>query len=267
MLSPPSATGARTPLVVANWKMHQTRASAEAWVRDFGRRLGSTGRGSKSRAVEVMVAPSFVHLVFLTELGREAGFAVAAQDCHPDPEGAFTGSVSAPMIRDAGAVAVLVGHSERRQFLGESDELVRHKLAAARAAGLLPILCIGETLAEREGGDTVAVLDRQLHLALAGGHPGGLVVAYEPIWAIGTGRTASAEQAEEAAEWIRRSLASRAGVAIAEGTRILYGGSVRAESALAVLAGAQLDGALVGGASLEPENFAGIVEAMASRTV
>jgi triosephosphate isomerase len=199
----------------------------------------------------------------VAEAARNSPIAVAAQNVFWEKEGAFTGEVSAPMIREAGAEYVIVGHSERRQLFGETDLTVNRKVGAALAAGLVPIVCIGETLAEREKNETMDVLDRQIKQGLdgmTGEQVGGLVVAYEPVWAIGTGRNATTEQAQEAHAHIRRRLRSWFGAEAGDRVRILYGGSVKPDNIAGLIAQEDVDGALVGGASLTTQSFAEIVK-------
>ncbi|MGH2923735.1 MAG: triose-phosphate isomerase, partial [Solirubrobacterales bacterium] len=216
---------------------------------------------------EVVVCPPYPALARAVELCGER-VAVAAQNMHEEPSGAFTGEVSAPMLVEIGVRAVILGHSERRQHFGESDEALARKLPAALDAGLQPILCVGEDEAQRDADETEAVIARQLEADLAGlgdDRLAGLVVAYEPIWAIGTGRTASPEQAQEAIALIRARLADRDAEA-AKAVRILYGGSVKPGNAAELISQADVDGALVGGASLDPGDFLAIVEAAAEQT-
>ena len=244
----------RTPLIVGNWKMHKTVAEALELVD----RLAPLVEGLVG--AEVAVAPPFTAL---EAVGRRlAGSAVglAAQNLHWEPQGAFTGEVSAAMLRDVGCRFAIVGHSERRQLFGETDDAVARKAAAALGAGLTPIVCVGETLAEREGGNAFAVVERQVRAALealARETLERVVVAYEPVWAIGTGRTATSEQAQEVHGCIRRVLAGAAGAA-ADVIRILYGGSVKPSNSAELQAQPDVDGALVGGASLDAETFAAI---------
>ncbi len=248
----------RRPLVAANWKMHKTIAEA----REFCEQLGDSVSGA---AAEVVICPPYLALPLVAQLCAGEGIAVAAQNMHEEDEGAFTGEVSAPMLREAGAGAVILGHSERRQLFGETDEALARKVPAALAAELLPILCVGETEAEREAGETEAVLRRQVEADLANvadERLADVVIAYEPIWAIGTGRTASPENAEATIGFIRSLLAARDGEAAAR-TRILYGGSVKPANAAELLGREEIDGALVGGASLDPDDFAAIVAAAA----
>ena len=254
-----SGSRGRRRLVVANWKMNLLRASARQWVEAFPE--------SSDRHCQVVICPPAVLLWPLAEALDAAGrdIALGAQDLHPEAGGAHTGEVAAAMLLEAGARYVIVGHSERRAA-GEDDELVARKLAAALAAGLCPILCLGETAPERERGLTLMRLRGQLDLALAGlGHPApdpaGLVLAYEPVWAIGSGRAAGADDAQQAAAFLRERLAELFSFAWARQVRILYGGSVSGENAEHIAAGPDIDGFLVGGASLRPESFAAIVQA------
>ena len=246
----------RQPLVVANWKMNGSLAGV-------GDLLDGLLAAPLPEGAEVAVAPAFVHLD--TALARAAGsaLAVGAQDCSPHPPGAYTGDVSAAMLADLGCRWVILGHSERRQYHGESDEGIAAKLAAAEAAGLWPILCVGETREQREAGDAEAVVAAQLAGALAGrGAPRGLAIAYEPVWAIGTGLTATPDQAQEMHAFIRAQLAGMDGQDAA-GTRLLYGGSVKVDNAAQLFAQPDIDGGLVGGASLVAEDFLAIAGAAA----
>ncbi|MFZ5723833.1 MAG: triose-phosphate isomerase [Pseudomonadota bacterium] len=238
--------GARRPLVAGNWKMHGSLAEARARARAV-----VVGR----HVCEVAIAPPFVHLAAVAAELAGSPVLLAAQDASAHDAGAHTGEVSAPMLLDAGCRLVLVGHSERRHGLGETDGLVAAKFVAVQRAGLVPVLCVGETLAEREAGRTSEVVLRQLDavLAQAGGF-GAAVLAYEPVWAIGTGRNATAEQAQEVHALLRAQLARR-DAAAAQATRILYGGSVKAANAGTMFAMPDVDGALVGGASLDAREF------------
>jgi triosephosphate isomerase len=246
----------RTPLVAANWKMNKTRAEAGAFLDEFLPRAEDLG------SVEVVVCPPFTALEVAVEHCAGSGVIVAAQTMHFEDAGAFTGEVSAPMLNELGVGGVVLGHSERRQLFGETDAALARKLPAALEAGLQPILCVGETEEQRDAGETEEVLRSQLEADLAGmaEDVGGVVVAYEPIWAIGTGRTATPEQAEEAIAFARTVLAERDpdGAAAA---RILYGGSVKPDNAAELLGRAEIDGALVGGASLDPADFHAICKA------
>jgi triosephosphate isomerase len=249
---------ARRPLIAANWKMNKTIPEA----REFCAAL-LPGLEGGSDGPEVAICPPFPALSAVAELCAGRGVLVAGQNMHQEASGAFTGEVSAAMLLDAGAGAVVLGHSERRRLFGETDEALAVKVPAALGAGLTPILCVGESEEQREDGATEAVLDRQIGAALAnvdGEKLATVVIAYEPIWAIGTGRTASADQADEACGFIRSLIAARDGDA-ADRVRIQYGGSVKPANAAELLGREQIDGALVGGASLDPGDFAAIVAA------
>ncbi|HKB51128.1 MAG TPA: triose-phosphate isomerase [Solirubrobacterales bacterium] len=245
----------RTPYIAANWKMHKTVAEAAAFVDALLPRIAATQH-------DVVICPSYLALNEVVERSRGSAVRVAAQNMHEEASGAFTGEVSAPMLVEVDVDAVVLGHSERRQYFNETDEALARKVPAALAAGLEPILCVGESEQARDAEQTEGVLERQLQADLAGVESGRLsevVVAYEPIWAIGTGRTATPEQAQEACAFIRDVLRERG--AVADEARILYGGSVKPANAAELLAQPDIDGALVGGASLDPEDFAAIVEA------
>lgn len=246
----------RTPLIAGNWKMFKTAPQAAAAARDLvGRVAGVTG-------VEVMIAPPFTALEAVGAALAGSAVALGAQNCHWADEGAFTGEIAPPMLRAAGCRYVILGHSERRQLFGETDAAVNRKVRACLSHGLVPVVCVGETEGEREAGQTFSVLDKQLRLGLeetALGDPCDLVVAYEPVWAIGTGKTASEGQAQEAHAHIRRRLGEIFNAQAAGGVRILYGGSVKPANAAGLMAMEDIDGALVGGASLDPETFARIV--------
>lgn len=241
----------RRKLVVGNWKMHGDHAANAALLNDLLRLLPDLAR------VDVAVCPPFVFLSTVRELLGNSAIKLGAQNLNGEAQGAFTGEVSAPMLRDCGCDYVIVGHSERRQLFGESDEQVAVKAAAALRNGLTPIVCVGESLAEREAGDTLAVIKRQLGAiqeTMSAVDLKRVVIAYEPIWAIGTGRTATPEQAQTVHAFIREQLQ-------ADAVPILYGGSVKAENAQALFAQVDIDGGLVGGASLNAEEFAAICHA------
>jgi triosephosphate isomerase len=245
----------RTPYIAANWKMNKTVAEAAQFIDTLLPRIAAT-------QCDVVVCPPFTALTAVVERRYGTAVKVAAQNMHEEDSGAFTGEVSAPMLVELDVEAVVLGHSERRQFFGETDEALARKVPAALAADLEPILCVGESEAARDGGETEAVLERQLQTDLAGVDSIGLsrvVIAYEPIWAIGTGRVATPEQAQEACAFIRDVLRLRG--AAADEIRILYGGSVKPGNAAEILSQPDVDGALVGGAALDPEDFAAIVEA------
>jgi triosephosphate isomerase (TIM) len=248
----------RRPLIAANWKMHKLLGEAEAFCAELLPRV----RGS---AAEVVLCPGALALPRVAELCREDGgeVAVAAQNMFHEPEGAYTGELSPPMLLDVGARAAVLGHSERRAMFGETDEALARKVPAALDAGLLPILCCGESEEERDRDDTDRVLRRQIESDLSRVPAERLqevVVAYEPVWAIGTGRTATPAQAEDAIGFIRSLIAARSEGA-AEQIRILYGGSVKPDNAAELLGRIEIDGALVGGASLDPQAFAAVVAA------
>jgi triosephosphate isomerase len=245
----------RTPYLAANWKMHKTIAESAQFVDAVLPKVEASGN-------DIVICPPFLALGEVVRLTRETAVRVAAQNMHEAESGAFTGEVAAPMLVDAGADAVVLGHSERRQYFGETDDSLARKVPAALEAGLEPILCIGESEEARDAGQTEGVLERQLQADLAevdAERLAEVVVAYEPIWAIGTGRTASPEQAQEAVAFVRDVLRGRG--AEADRVRILYGGSVKPANAAELMAQPDIDGALVGGASLDPDDFAAIVDA------
>jgi len=245
---------ARRKFVCGNWKMHGTVAEATALA---GEVRDAVGRAT----IQVAIAPPFTALHAVRQILAGGPVELAAQTVHWEPKGAFTGEVSAPMLAEVGCRHVIVGHSERRQFFGETDESVRKKTGAVLAAGMLPIVCVGETLAEREAGRTLDVVGRQVRGGLAGFGEAlaAVTVAYEPVWAIGTGKTATSAQAQEVHAAIRLILRELCG-ALAEGIRIQYGGSVKADNAAELLSQPDVDGALVGGASLKAADFAAIVK-------
>jgi triosephosphate isomerase (TIM) len=250
-----SQTG-RPPLVAGNWKMHKTISEAEAFVAALLPRLAATD-------VEVAVCPAFLSLAPVVDSTRGSRLAVFAQNMHYADEGAFTGEVSAAMLVEVGVEGVILGHSERREMFGESDRALAMKVPAALEAGLVPILCVGETEEERDAGDTERKLRHQVQEDLVRVDTerlGEVVIAYEPIWAIGTGRVASLEQAQEAIAFVRALVADRS-PDHAQRTRVLYGGSVKPENARELLALPDVDGALVGGGSLDAESFAAIIAA------
>ena len=246
----------RIPFIAGNWKMYKTVSETVKYVKEF-RSLVKDIEG-----VEIVLAPPFTALHAAAEAARNSNVAMAAQDLHWDREGAFTGQVSGPMIQDAGAEYVIVGHSERRIHFGDTNATVNRKISAAFTAGLAPIACVGETLDQRERGETFEVLDRQIHQGLDGltvEQVGQLVIAYEPVWAIGTGRTATADQAGEAHAHIRGRLRQWFGSEAADLCHLIYGGSVKPDNIIGLLAQPDVDGALVGGASLEIRSFVEIV--------
>jgi triosephosphate isomerase len=248
----------RTPFVAANWKMYKTVGETVAYFREF------TGLVSAIEDVEIVVAPPFTAVHAAAEAARGSRVAIAGQDLYWEAEGAFTGQISAGMLREAGARLVVIGHSERRTKFGETDDQVNRKVKAAMAGGLTPIVCIGETLEQRERNETFEVLDRQIKAGLDGlsaNQIAALAVAYEPVWAIGTGRNATAAQAQEAHAHIRGRLREWVGAEAGDACRILYGGSVKPANAKELVSQADVDGALVGGAGLDPKAFAEIVAA------
>lgn len=251
----------RRPLVAGNWKMHGTQADNAALL------VALRDGIAVAAGVEVMVAPPHVYLGQVVAALADSAIQVGAQDCHSQLSGAYTGEVSPAMLADVGVRYVILGHSERRQYQAESDALVAAKFAAAQQQGLVPVLCIGETLQQREQGETQAVVRRQLLAVVDSLGVTALrqaVVAYEPVWAIGTGRTATPEQAQDVHHALRRLVAER-DAEVAVGLRILYGGSVKADNAVALFAMADIDGALVGGASLKATEFLAICQAAAGR--
>ena len=247
----------RRPLVAANWKMNKTVAEADEFLERF---IGSIG---ELATVDVVVCPPYTALAVTVERTRRSPVQVAAQNVHESESGAFTGEISTPMLRELGVGGAIIGHSERRQLFGETDEALAKKLVALLTAGLLPILCVGETEAQRDAGETESVLIAQLDADLAQvpvPELGEVVIAYEPIWAIGTGRTATPEQAEEACALIRARIAARDPEA-AGAIRVVYGGSVKPDNAAELFDLPDVDGGLVGGASLDPEGFVAICKA------
>jgi triosephosphate isomerase len=248
---------ARQKFVCGNWKMHKTVAEATALVKELAEGLAGEAR------VQVAVAPTFTALAAVGAALRGTPLELAAQDVHWEVQGAFTGEVSAPMLADVGVKHGIVGHSERRQYFGETDETARKKVGALLAAGLRPILCVGELLAEREAGKTLEVVGRQVRGGLAGLSSEVLTavtVAYEPVWAIGTGKTATTAQAQEVHAAIRAILRELGGAQAADSIRIQYGGSVKPENAAELLSQPDVDGALVGGASLKAKDFVAILK-------
>jgi triosephosphate isomerase len=246
----------RIPVIAGNWKLFKKTAEALQLVQDLAPLVKDVV------GVEIVVAPSFTVLGPVRSLLFDSQIAVAGQDCYWEEEGAYTGEVSPGMLIDAGCSHVIIGHSERRQLFGETDETVNKKSKAAIRAGLTAIICIGETLLERESGETFTVLKRQITAALdnlSAGEMAQVILAYEPVWAIGTGKTAQDEQAQEAHAFIRRLLAELFSPTLADSLRILYGGSVKPDNIGGLMSQADIDGALVGGASLTADSFASII--------
>ena len=246
----------RRPVIAGNWKMYKTAAETRAFFQAFAPLVAA------SKHCDIIVAPPFTALAAAVESARGTSIGIAAQNLYWEREGAFTGEISARMLVDAGCRAVIVGHSERRQFFGDTDETVCRKTKSALEAGLTPIVCVGEHLAEREADLTKSVLQRQCEGGFASLTPveiSRILIAYEPVWAIGTGRTATPEMAADAHRDIRGFVAALYTQEIASALRILYGGSVKPENIKGLMAQDEIDGALVGGASLDPKSFAAIV--------
>ncbi len=246
----------RTPVIAGNWKMFKTSAEALDLVG------GLIPLVRETRGVEIVIAPVFTVLGCVQKALAGTNIRLSAQDCFWEEEGAFTGEVSPKMLADVGCSHVIIGHSERRQYFGETDATVNRKIRAAGAAGLTVLFCIGETLSEREGNATFDVLRRQVTEGLAGIGAADLariIIAYEPVWAIGTGKTASDAQAQEAHAFIRSLIEGLYGREAADRIRILYGGSVKPENVKGLMSQPDIDGALVGGASLKADSFAAIV--------
>jgi triosephosphate isomerase (TIM) len=249
----------RKKIVAANWKMNMTQGEAERFVESFLRDI------DEINDVEVVIIPPFTAIAKVSEaLGRAHNIKVGAQNMYWEKSGAFTGEISAPLLRDLFVHYVVLGHSERRTLFGETDEMVNRKVRAALEAKLRPIVCVGETLDQRDKGNVEKILSSQLRGSLAGVKPKELqdtVIAYEPVWAIGTGRNATPQQAQEAHAFIRHTLREIADATTADRIRIQYGGSVKPENARELMSRPDIDGALVGGASLDPRSFAQIVKA------
>jgi len=248
----------RRPVIAGNWKMHKLVAEAVHMVGELKPLVAHVTH------CEIVVAPPFTALWAVASRLEGSNIKVAAQDvCEVNGFGARTGEVSALMLRDVGCEYVIIGHSERRQFYGETDALVRRKIGAALEGGLTPIVCVGETLEERDAGMAEVVVKRQVEAAVSGLGPqdvAALLIAYEPVWAIGTGRTASPEQAQAMHAYIRQRVSELVGREVADSVRILYGGSVRPDNIRSLMAEPDIDGALVGGASLDPQSFSQIVQ-------
>lgn len=249
----------RTPLIAGNWKMHKTLAEARELVSGIGDGIADLS------GVEVLICPPYQHLFPMAKAVAGSSIMLGAQNCHDQPQGAFTGEVSVAMLKDAGCTHVIVGHSERRQVFGEDGSFLAGKVRAAVSGGLQVIYCVGETLEDREGGQTMAVVERHMAEVVGPDVPADhLTIAYEPVWAIGTGRTATPDQAQEVHGMIRNILASTYDRQTADSMRILYGGSVKPSNAAELLAQPDLDGALVGGACLVAEDFVAIISAAAA---
>src|SRR5687767_8923135 len=254
----------RLPFIAANWKMHKTVHESVVFVKEFRSMVRDIDD------VEIVVAPPFTAIHAVAEAARNSTVGVAGQNLHAEKQGAFTGEVSAPMVKEAGADYVIIGHSERRRLFQETDETVNRKLLAVLGAQLTPIVCIGETLEEREAGQTLSVLDRQLKQgldSLSGDQVASLVLAYEPVWAIGTGRNATPEQAGEAHAHIRSRVRQWFGGHAADQCHVIYGGSVKPDNIHSLVVHPDVDGALVGGASLDVNAFFDIVARSRQSTV
>ena len=248
----------KPPLVVGNWKMHGTQAKARALAQKIRRGL------KEVKGVEVVLAPPFTALATVSKAIKGSPLRLAGQNAHWELQGAFTGEIGPEMLADLGCRFVIIGHSERRRLFHEADEAVAQKIPASLRAGLAPILCVGETLAERERGLTSRVIARQLRIALKGLEKSAIgksAIAYEPVWAIGTGRNATPDQVNRVHVWIRKVLAGLFGGKGSATCRILYGGSVRPDNAIELAATPEVNGLLVGGASLKAEDFLGIIRA------
>jgi triosephosphate isomerase len=246
----------RTPVIAGNWKMYKQPADTTNFIEAFKPMVAG------ALHCHVVLAPAMINVPFAIGAAKGTNIEIAAQNVHWEKEGAFTGEVSPVMLASAGCKWVIIGHSERRQYFGETDETVLKKTLASLAVKLRPIVCIGETLAEREANQTFDVLDRQLTkgiFAIGAAQMETLVIAYEPVWAIGTGRTATPQQAQEVHAFIRKRMAEVLGEKVAEKTPVLYGGSVKPDNILGLMKNPDIDGALVGGASLDPVSFASIV--------
>ncbi len=247
----------RTPIIAGNWKMNKTASEA----RDLATALIPLVKDVKNR--DVVLAPPFTSLPAVAETIKKTGIALSAQNLYWEDKGAYTGEISAEMLLELGCEYVIIGHSERRQYFGETDETVNKRLRQALNKGLLPIVCVGETLGERESGKANAVIEGQLTGALnnvTAGEMERVVIAYEPVWAIGTGKTASPEQAQEIHQFIRDKIKAMYSDTVAAALRIQYGGSVTPDNVSTLMAMPDIDGALVGGASLKPESFAALVK-------
>ncbi|WP_136799398.1 triose-phosphate isomerase [Desulfosediminicola ganghwensis] len=246
----------RKPLIAGNWKMHLTIAESV----ELARLVATASEQLDDR--EVMIAPAYTALDAVAKTLKESNVHVGSQNVAYETEGAFTGEISPLMLKDIGVTMPIIGHSERRQLFNESDALINKRVTAALKNDLIPVFCIGETIEEREAGNTFSVLESQLKNGLAGinkEQAAGIVIAYEPVWAIGTGKTASTEQAQETHAFIRSSLSEMFDTSAAESIRILYGGSVKPDNVDALMAQNDIDGALVGGAALKAESFGRIV--------
>jgi triosephosphate isomerase len=246
----------RRPVLAGNWKMYKTTAQTRAFFEKFKPLVADSTHG------DIVICPPFTNIAAAVEAARDSNIAIGGQNLHAEKEGAFTGEISAPMLSAAGCAFVIIGHSERRQYFHETDEAISRKILAALDVNLTPIVCVGETLDERQANATETVLTRQhagAFTALTASQFSRIIIAYEPVWAIGTGQTATPEMAAEAHRLLRKLTEERFGAQEARNVRILYGGSVKPNNVKALMAQPDIDGGLVGGASLEPESFAAIV--------
>jgi len=244
----------RQPLLAGNWKMYKSIAEARTFIKSLRSALGPISNR------QVVVCPPFTELTTVAEELKGSPIALGAQNAHWEKQGAFTGEISVGMVAETGCQFVIVGHSERRQYFSETDATVQKRMQAVIAGGLTPIVCIGETLQERESNQTFAVIERQIKIGLANiARPSEIVIAYEPVWAIGTGKTATPEQAQEVHAFVRQQISALYGEPAAQAMRILYGGSVKPENIAALMQQPDIDGGLVGGACLDADSFAKIV--------
>ncbi|OGV54789.1 MAG: triose-phosphate isomerase [Lentisphaerae bacterium GWF2_44_16] len=253
---------ARKVIIAGNWKMNKSGSEGKALVEDL------KGRVAGYNDVDIVVCPPFTTLAAVVKAAEGSNIKVGAQNVHWADNGAFTGEISAGMLKEAGVEYAIIGHSERRQYFGETDETVNKRLKAALAAGLKPIVCIGELLDEREGGKTEAVLAKQIKAGFAGltsADMNKIVIAYEPVWAIGTGKTATPEMAEETHAYIRKAIAGLFDGTTAEAVRIQYGGSMKADNAAELVKQPDIDGGLIGGASLKADSFADLIKNASSK--
>ena len=247
----------RKPLIAGNWKMYKTPDEAAETAEQLVRNVGAV------TDVDMMIAPTFVALAAVYTVIKNSQIALGAQTLYWEDEGAYTGEISAPMLKSAGCRYCIIGHSERRQYFGETDATVNKKIKAAIKAGLRPVFCVGETEKERESGQTLSILDKQIKKGLERLVPeqlDSLIIAYEPVWAIGTGKTATNDQAQEVHGFVRSLVKDNFGQALATSIRILYGGSVKPDNIASLMAMPDIDGALVGGASLSAESFSQIIK-------
>jgi triosephosphate isomerase (TIM) len=247
----------RRPLIAGNWKMYKTPLEAAETAKQLVRCVGAAAD------VDMMIAPTFIALAAVYAAIKNSPVALGAQNLYWEDEGAYTGEISAPMLKSVGCRYCIIGHSERRQYFGETDETVNKKIRAAIKAGLEPVFCVGETEKERESGQTLSILDKQVKKGLerlVSEQLDSLIIAYEPVWAIGTGKTATDDQAQEVHRFIRSLVKNNFGQALSDSVRILYGGSVKPDNIANLMAMPDIDGALVGGASLSAESFSKIIE-------